>query len=257
MARPRKTYYRINSEGEIEKVRRTIPPEGWTTDKKQLELTLKARQVELTRVGATDAPKRKIIEALEPKKPMVVVEEKPKEDLEWLKEEHAKIKRENKKLKLEVVALRKRIEEDTQIIKRSEKDRMENRMWEIERTAEFARHNRGISEDEYYRLKQAAQGLQQQLEALKESHEELRHNHNKATSEKNLYRSKIDSHGFAINYFHAGLQRYYRLLNRLINKLPIVEQTDYRKQIDRVYSKCTQILQRMKWDPSQYDLPNF
>jgi len=258
MSKPRKTYYRINDSGEIEKVRRVIPPEGWTTDKSKLEMQLKAKQVELTLVGATDAKKVELLEALEPKQPIKIEAsvEQP-DDVLWLKEELERTKKQNKKLQLEVSSLRKRIQEDTQVIKRMEKDRMEIQMMELDRTAEFARNNNGISEDEYYRLKQAAQGLQEQLKALREAHEELRNTHNKATSEKNMYRNKIESYGTAINCLNSGVQKYYRLLNRLIHKIPVVEQPEFRKQVDRVHNKCTQLLQRMRWDSTQYEFAAF
>lgn len=192
----RKTYYRLNDDNQIEKVRRVVPPDGWTTDRKSLEMKQRARASGLVRISNSSSEEEHpasstVIHdtALEPK----VIDKgfEQEEDVSALHAEIHKLKKEKEGLKAELRTWQQRGEKDAQIRRRLESEQLRRQHHELDRVSTFARNNNGVPEEEYYRIKNQLQGLHLQLERQKEGIEELRSMYNTATSKKNAIMTKL------------------------------------------------------------------
>lgn len=244
MSKPRKTYYRV-VDGKIEKVRRVIPPEGWTTDRKKLELELKARQTPLITITA----KTKELSDL--------MQEGSSSFEEELKEQLAAEQKKVRALQAEVATLKRRTETDDTIRKRIEEERREKRFQELDRTAMFAKRNSGIQEEEYYRVKTLSQGLKQRLEAMEERHEQLQQTYSKEQSKRSTAQSQLERFDQLIALLYAALRKFYRTTDNVVSKLPPAEQGDYRRRFDRVFHRCENKLYQAGWSIKDHELPTF
>lgn len=235
----RKTYYRINDEGKIESVRRTIPPEGWTTDKKSLQNTLLARKT------LTDIITEKSDE----------VPEKQEKDI--LKKQVEELQQQVRTQELELKTLRERTVDDTKVIKRIKEERRDREIAALERTAEFAKS--GFPEEEYYQLKNMVQGLRERVEAYKERYQELREENDRLHGEKVQILDKIENYNGALSLHQSALVRIVTSVKRNMNSVieSVEEQEQVRKKLkkrmDQISKRCEDARNRCGWKPSLGD----
>jgi hypothetical protein len=162
MANPKKTFYKINSEGELDVIRRTTCPEGWLIEKPAF----------------CSISKKKPVQVLKSIEKEIDNEELKKEVLR-LRQENLELREQLEKEKAEVAA------KETFKIESKFRDRLEMENIEIERTSFRSRQNKRIEEEEYYKIKNIANGLEARLQSANETIERMRQQHNHL--KKNLF----------------------------------------------------------------------
>lgn len=162
MANPKKTFYKINSEGELDIIRRTTYPEGWLIKKPAFCSISKKKPVKVLKNIESEPGNEEL-----------------KKEVLRLRQENLELREQLEKEKTEAAA------RETSKIETKFRARLGIENLEVERTSFWSKQNNKIDEDEYYRIKNIANGLEARLQSANETIERMRQQHDNV--KKNLF----------------------------------------------------------------------